>query len=72
MNMYKNEISKHVATIQKIKIRPYDDAEMGTCWRTMAWDSDGVLYHVSVFESREEAEDDLRSMCFNMTFYCQA
>lgn len=71
MKMYKNDISKAVAMIQKIRIRPYDGAEMETGYRTMAYDGDGILYHVSVFESREEAEDDLRSMSFNMTHYCQ-
>lgn len=70
MNMYRNSISKNVATIQKVTIRPYDGADMETGWRTMAWDSDGILYHVSVFESRTEAEDDLREMSFNMTSYC--
>lgn len=71
MNMYKNEVSKNVAIIQKVQIRPYDDAKMETGWRTMAYDGDGMLYHVSVFETREEAENDLKSMCFNMTHYCQ-
>lgn len=70
MNMYRNEISKNIATIQKVTIRAYDDAGMTTGWRTMAWDSDGMLYHVSVFETRKEAENDLQEMCFNTTSYC--
>lgn len=70
MNMYRNEISRNIATIQKVTIRPYDGADMKTGWRTMAWDSDGMLYHVSVFETRKEAENDLKEMCFNTTSYC--
>ena len=65
MNMYRNEISSNIATIQKVTIRPYDGADMKTGWRTMAWDS-----HVSVFETRKEAENDLKEMCFNTTSYC--
>lgn len=70
MNMYRNEISRNIATIQKVTIRAYDGADMKTGWRTMAWDSDGMLYHVSVFETRKEAENDLKEMCFNTASYC--
>lgn len=62
---YKNKYSRSTAIIEKTACRPYDGAPVQDCYRTIFTDADGFVYHISCFETFEDARRDLQKCGYN-------
>lgn len=66
-----DDVHGHIADIEKLMMRPYKDAGKQTAYRIMCYDYEiygkaqvRTLYHASVYETFEEAMDELKRLCF--------
>lgn len=55
-----------IAMIETISIRPYDGAKFKRAFRLSIYDQDSILYHVSVYEHKDWALDQLKEYCFEI------
>ncbi len=54
------------ALIETLTFHPYKGARLKTGYRVSVVDSYGFLFHVSVFETMEDAKANLKLLCFDM------
>lgn len=54
--------TQNAAYIQTIKIAPYLGARKKTAYRLILVDPDNMVYHISVYETKEEAAKALGAM----------
>ena len=66
--VYRNDTFGNVAIIEEVMVYPYKDARRRQkSYRVVAIAAyDNFVYHISLFETLQEAKDDLKSICFDV------